>query len=258
MTLGDIAIKARSLTNTDASSYADANLLIDINIWYQKIVTMIQESRDAVDFDDATITTTYPIATRALVAARRNYDFATGSWTLIGREGGSNVTSQTILPLKVKRVDITYDNVTWYHAEPLDDGEIQLGLGSDTNIDTNYIRTAPRVDIGYNSIAVYPMATAADVSAGATMRVEFERNVVPFTSGQLTTGTLVPGFDAGFHPMLAYGPAFEYSAMRNMPQLGVIQSQLQDWEARLRLAYGRKDIDRVWGLKPLTDDYYGR
>jgi hypothetical protein len=58
MTLGQIATKARLLTNTDTSQYTDANLLVDINLWLQKLVaTMIYESQDESDFDDARRTT---------------------------------------------------------------------------------------------------------------------------------------------------------------------------------------------------------
>lgn len=258
MTLGDIATKARALTKTDTSTYTNANLLIDINIWYQKIVTMILESMDDFNFDDALQTLYYPIAERTL-AARRDYAFSTASWTLLGKEGGSNQTGQTLLPLKIKRLDISYNGGTnWYRATPIDSGAFPQGLGNDTEIDTNFIREAPRYDIKGNAIWLYPMPLSSDVSAGAKMRVEFDRNVVPFTSSELTTGTIIPGFDANFHPMLSLGAAIENGSANNLPQVGLWSQQIADWELRLRQHYGRKSLDTKLEMKPLYDADYGR
>lgn len=244
-TLGDVATKARALTGTDINSYTDANLLIDINIWYQKIVSMILDSMDSNDFDDYR-STSYPIATR-LLAARRDYSFSQASWTILGREGGSSTSSQALLPLKIKRVDISYNGSTYYKAEMFDDGTFPYGFGNDTDIDSNFVREAPRYDIKFNSIFVYPLPTAADVTAGATIRLEFERTVAAFTasdySSVITDSTVIPGFDALFHMTLAWGAAFELATARNLPTLGIIAQQLQDWENRLRTAYGRKNLD---------------
>lgn len=242
MTLGDIATKARSLTNTDTSSYTDANLLIDINIWYQKVVSMILESADDQDFDDAR-KTDYPIKTIPFSAAIRDYSIP---------------VSEKVL--KIKRVDVSWDGgTTFYRSTPIDDGEIDYGLGNDAQTDANFIQQVPRHDIKYNSIFIYPMPSATDVANGAKMRVEWERQVTPFAvsdyTSVLTDSTVVPGFDDPFHPMLAYGGAAEYSLTRSLPQLSAIASALQDWELRLRTHYGRKDLDRQLALSPAYISY---
>lgn len=258
MTISEIATKARALTSSDTTSYTDANILIDINIWYQKIVTMILESGDDIDFDDTNITATYPIFQRTL-AARRDYAFSTAAWAALGKEAGSNASAAAILPLKIKRLDISWDGgTTWYKATPFDDGEYPYGLGGDAQTDTNFIKTAPRYDVKFNSVFIYPAPTAADVTAGAIMRLEQERNVIPFTSSDLSTGTAVPGFDAPFHPMIPAGAAWEYAISRQLPQLAQLTTNLQDWEIRLRQAYGRKDLDRHLIFKTAYDDSFGR
>lgn len=258
MILSDIALKARADVNADSNSYTDANLLININIWVQKIVTMIMESMDGIDFDDQNISTTYPIATRPLVSTRRDYAFGTASWTVLGKEGGANSTSQTLLPLKIKRLDITYDGTNYVKAEPIDDGEIALGLGNDTLTDNSFYKSAPRYDVKFNSVFIYPQASASDVTAGALMRIEQERAVIPFTSGDLTTGTATPGFDSPFHPFVAKGASYEYAFSHQLAQAGALQGELQDWEARLKRHYGRKDLDRRMTLGVEYDDSYGR
>lgn len=244
MTLGDVATKARALTNTDITQYTDAQLLIDINIWYQKTVTMIFESQDDTDFDDAR-NTNYPVETTPMIANQRDYTIP--------------ITEKM---LKIKRVDVSYDGVNYYRAMPLDTGAYPYGIkynnasSVDTNLDSNFTKQAPFYDVAYNSVWLYPMPIAADVTAGGLVRVEWERNVTPFTSSDytsvLTDSTVVPGFDAPFHPIVAYGAAWEYAISRQMPQLAQIQQQLVDWETRLRQAYGRKQLDTLLQLRPDT------
>lgn len=243
-TLGDCANKSRALTHSDTSSYTAANILIDINLWYQKIVSMIFESQDDSDFDDQR-NTNYPIVTTALVAGQRDYTIP---------------VSETVL--KIKRVDITYDGTNYFRATPFDSGAYPYGMGNATNEDVNFIKQAPQYDVKFNSIFIYPLAIASDVSAGATVRIEWFRNVVPFTASDYTVdpndSTVIPGFDPVFHHMMSYGAAYEFANANNLPQLENIKNDLQDWEARLRMAYGKKDLDTQQALNYAYDYEFGR
>lgn len=250
MTLGEVATLARFLTGTDTTAYTDAQLLIAINVWYQKVADMIFASQDNSDFDDQRATN-YPVQTTPMVANQRDYTIS---------------VSERML--KLKRVDISYDGTNFYRAEPLDTGTLEEGIrfnnssSIDTKLDSNFNRANPRYDYSYNSIWVFPMPVAADVSAGGLIRVEWERGVLPFTTSDytsvLTDSTVVPGFDAPFHPILAYGSAWEYAVARQLPQLEQIQAQLADWEMRIRQAYGRKDLDMRMTMQPGYDDSFGR
>lgn len=243
MTLGDIATKARNLVHADTANWTDANLLIDLNIWYQKIVSMILESQDESDFDDAR-NSDYPIMTTSMVASQRDYTIP---------------VSEKVL--KIKRVDVTYDGTNWYRATPIDDGAVQAGDGNAMVTDQNYYQSAPRYDIKYNSIFLYPQPTAADVSAGGSIRIEWTRNVTPFVAADytsaLTDSTVVPGYDDPFHPMLAWGAAYEFASTNQLPQLSNITGNLQDWENRLRTHYSRKVQDRHLTFSTLSgnNDY---
>lgn len=198
---------------------------------------MILESQDESDFDDAR-RTNYPVATTPLVANQRDYAFG--------------VTEKV---LKVKRVDFTWNGGTnWYRGEPIDSGSLNFGLGftqassTDAELDQNFIQISPKYDFAYGSVWVYPMPTATDVSNGSTIRVEWERQILPFTSADytsvITDSTAVPGFDDPFHIMLAYGAAFEFASSKQLPQLKQIQDKLQEDEIRLRTAYSKKELDR--------------
>ena len=242
MTLSDIQTKIYNLTGTDSTSYANANMLIDINLWYQRIVSMILDAQDEEDFDDAR-QADYPISTFALTTNRDYY---------IG---------QTYNMLKIKDVSVTYDGVNYYRALPIDDTENAWGVApasataANTAIDANFNVTAPRYDMKYGGIWLYPAATQAQVNAGAQMIVEWYRSPVEFTSSDLTTGTAIPGFDISFHAMLAYGPAYEYAQTKQLPQTSVLEQQLQDLELRLRKQYGSKQLDRKLRLTMDFDNY---
>jgi hypothetical protein len=149
--------------------------------------------------------------------------------------------------LKIKRVDITYDGTNWYRASLFDDGVFPYGMGNDTSVDTNFIKQAPQYDVKYNSLFIYPLAAASDVAAGAAIRIEWDRQIQVFTSSDYTTdpndSTVVLGFDDPFHPIVAWGAAFEKATADQLPNLGTIQTGLQDWEQRLRVAYGNKVRD---------------
>ena len=122
MTLGDINLKVYNLTATDISSYPDASMLIDINLWYQKIVSMIFESQDDSDFDDQR-NTNYPVVTTPMVAGQRDYSIP---------------VSEEVL--KIKRVDITYDGTHYFRATPFDNGVPAWGFGNPTDEDANMIK----------------------------------------------------------------------------------------------------------------------
>lgn len=246
MTLGEINSKITQLTGADTTSngYTSANRLIDINNWYHKVVsTMIYSAQDESDFDDQR-NTTYPIKYVTLTT-QRDYSIP---------------VSEKVVSLK--RCDISWDGgVTWHRAKPIDSKELEIGMGrftdttAENTVDGNFDKTEPRYDSKYNAIFIYPRATDTDVANGAVMKLEWNREVTPFTSGELTTGTEIPGFDTAFHPILAYGPAFEYTVVNNPSLAKSIAVVLQDYEARLQKVYGLKQKDRDLFLNPSISSY---
>lgn len=265
MTIGDIATKARDLVNTNATDYPDANLLIDLNLWYQKISNWIFESQDDSDFDDFN-NPQYPIFTAPMVANQRDYPITT-----------------SLRINQIKRIDITYDGQNYYRALPFDIAMEKKGMGpltgatyQDTTIDGRYVKQSPRYDIKYGSLFIYPRATDSDVANGAKIVAEFARAVCPFsltntdtpaTTGKtyvgastLAAGTAEPGFDISIHPLLAYGPAMEFAEKLNAPQLGIIRERIAEYKEELKKFYGQKDGDMKWTFMPydIPEDSYMR
>ncbi len=202
---------------------------------------MIFESQDDSNFDDAR-NTNYPIVTTPLVAAQRDYAIP---------------VSENVL--KIKRVDICYDGTNYYRATQMDSGLPQWGMGNQTNEDANFVQQAPYYSVKYNSLFIYPALTTT--TANSFLRIEWERAVTLFSktadypSSAMSTSTTIPGIDLPWHPMIAYGAAYEFANANNLPQLQNIKQDLVDWEARLRIAYGHKALDEMLYLKPAYDSY---
>lgn len=242
MTLSDIDIKITSLVNVDTTVYTVAQRVIDINIWIHKVQSMIFTSMDEVDFDDQNYTD-YPELTTPLVASQRDYTIP---------------SSEKVV--SIKRVDISYDGVNYYRADPIDAGEIRFGLGPSSAtqqqaaVDQQFTKTSPRYDVSYNSVFIYPAPSASDVTNGGKIFIEWNRELKEITATDYTNGTLVPGFDTEFHPIIAYGAAHEFLTGTGQ-DTSVTEKPLADFEARLIATYGKKQLDRTQTLVPAYNSY---
>lgn len=250
-TLSDINTKISNLLGVDTNTYTNANRLIDLNLWLQKITGMIFDAQDETDFDDLRYTD-YPSVTFALVANQRDYAFTQFQTNTAGIVYGN---------LKIKEVSVTYDGVSWYRANPIDSAENDFGnppggaSTANTTIDGYFSKAAPRYDFKYNALFLYPRASTSDVTGGAMAKVEFFRSPCEFTSAELTAGTVSPGIDPTFHMMLAYGAAYEFAQAQQMPQKNEIARELQNYEVMLRKQYSSKQLDRKYKLTPAYERY---
>lgn len=249
-TLADIKTKIYALTGKDSTSYPAANMLVDLNLWHQKIVGMILDAQDESDFDDERYGD-YPQITSPLTT---NRDFPLGQTI-------TNLDGLTYSVLKIKDVSVSYDGTNFYRALPFDITEIgsaNIPQGYSTaegQLDALFPKTSPRYDFKNNSLWLYPRATAAEVAAGATIMMEFYRSPVEFTSSELTAGTVSPGIAPTFHAMYAYGPAFEVAQAQQLPQKNEIYRELQVYEDRLRKQYSSKNADRKYAIRPEYINY---
>lgn len=225
MTLSDIDTKITELTKADSTvAYPSANRLININIWNQNVVTMILQSQDSSDFDDYNYGA-FQILDDDLVANQRDYGFGISDGVV-----------------EVKRVEVSYDGVNSNIACPIDSAEQSIAVADETitNIDSYYTQSTPAYEWKGNSLLLYPKPTAST----GKIYVEVSRVAKDFTSSDLSTGTLTPGFDKNFHMMLAYGAAYEYffaNAMTDRQEEA--KQKLADYEFRLRRQYGRKNAE---------------
>lgn len=222
MTLSDITNMITFYTGVGTTEYSNANRVININRWIQKITTMILSSQDGWDYDDINIGD-YPILTSSLVANQQDYTLP---------------ASEKIL--QIKRVEISYDGTNWRRAFPMDINERQKQTDT-TSISNDFSTSEPYYDIQYNAIFLYPIPTSA-VSGGLKLWVSREHTT--FTASDLTTGTAEPGFDEPFHEMVAIGASFEYAVAKNQANSNNLKALLTESEIRLKQYYGKKEKER--------------
>lgn len=165
----------------------------DINEVLYELTGDIILSSDDFDWDDPT-RSDFPIATTPLVAGQRDYQFDSISF------------------LKLKRVDITYDGVNYYRAEPFDSATYQEGLGNDTNTDANFDKSHPKYDPKSFGFWLYPRASAADVAAGAKARIEYTRAYDEYTYDDTTKQ---PPIERPWHDLIAIGAALRLPTLPN-------------------------------------------
>jgi len=169
-----------------------------------------------------------------------------------GSQSGTHSLTRNISPLRIKRVDVTYDGSTYYKCELFDTGMTGVGLGNDVNTDGLFSKSKPFYDIASNGINIYPLASASDVTNGAKLRVELVRSISEF---QTSDTTKTPGFDAPFHRILSYGACYDFSLTKSLPQADRLFEKTQDLEQRLKQYYGLKDTDSQFTFQPAYITY---
>lgn len=195
-----------------------------VNEAYYNVVSEILGAQDMWDFDDTNYTD-YPIATTPLVASQRDYALPT-DYKVLG----------------LKRVDVTYDGSIYHQAQSIDSTQFSDDLGNTTYEDNNFSTTSPAYDAKANSIWIYPLATAAQVSAGAKIRIEYIRNVDTFTT---TDTTQEPGVDIVWHDLIPLGAAMKYAAYRNMENSRSLKVLWDEGIEKMKLHYSKKNRDEA-------------
>jgi hypothetical protein len=218
----------RFLTNSDTSSYANADLDAAINRYNRLFVNKIIEAMDGWDFQGE-------IATTDLVANQQEYVFPTDI-------------------LKFKRAEISYDGTTWRRMDLIDVNNKPRQTDS-TTINNEYSTYDPQVDLFDKSLFVYPIPTA-DVTGG--LKIWYEKE-----ASDLTAATDEPVFLEAYHPGLAYGAAVDY--LSKYQEVEFNSSKLRDNQEKLnRLIldmqsfYRRRTQDQDYTVQGVYVDYdYG-
>jgi hypothetical protein len=193
-------------------------------MWMHKLSTMVGDSQDEDDFDD-TRHGDFPISTTDLEANVQDYSYPSGL-------------------VDIKRMELKLDGTNWRKAEPIDVNQISKATDT-TSISDTFNTDKPYYDPQYGSYFLYPIPTS-NVTGG--IKIWWSRAPKDFTSSDLSTGTAEPSFAKAFHPMLAYGPAYEIAQKDRLPNLREIENTLKDYEARFKRFYGRRSKDRIYQL----------
>lgn len=209
-----------------------AHMTSVVNEVYYDVVMGILRSQDSWDFDDINHTN-YAIATTPMIASQRDYSFPT-----------------SLNILRIKRVDITYDGTNHYQASSIDSSNLGDGVGNTTTEDSYFTTTTPAYDVKADTIWVYPLPTAAQVAAGANIRIEFYRELDDFTTADTTQE---PGIDRPWHDLIPLGASMKYAAMRNMENTKSLKVLYDERFNSMLAYYSRKVDDGIGALGTVYD-----
>ena len=220
MTLQQIANKIYRLTKTNSTSYPNQDIVDDINIQYSDTTADLFLSDGRWQWDD-TNQSDLPVATADIVASQQDY-------------------ALSVAHLIIDRVEVKANGAQMtYRLSPRDVEDPMWGsyfIGLD-NVST----AAPmQYDLAQNSIFLYPIP---NYSQAASLKVYFRRAQIDFSTGDLSAGTINPGFASLFHDILAYKVAYDYAVI-NLPSLAqgylnLIQLKTQ----KLKTFYDLRDKD---------------
>ncbi len=214
MTLDQIRTKIYLLTSTNVSSLPDATLVPLVNNAFDRVTSLIMGSDGRWQWDD-TNNTDIPIGTTDLVTSQQDY-------------------SIDITHLEITRVELKDSNGNWNKLDPIDEQDIY------NQSLTDFLKTA-NVPIYYdkigNSIFLYP---TPNYSQSASLKVYFERGPNYFVTSDTTKA---PGFNALFHDLLAYWPAYDFAISTGKANANNIMSAITEKEDALAQFYALRAKD---------------
>jgi hypothetical protein len=222
--IANINTLTRDLCDADATSYPDAILLLHTNAGYEETVGDIIGFDGLWQFDDSNFTD-LPIGTTTLVADQQDYSF-------------------DVTQLEIERVEVKDASGLWQLLTPIDKSQIPYAL-------SEYQKTSslPReYDKQGSSIFLYPAPSAATTTLSSGLKVYFKRTASIFTSGEVSTGTKVPGFPSPYHYILSYKAAIPYCAKYKKDRVPAYLEKIAELKAGLEKLVSKREQDRRKGL----------
>lgn len=218
----------RFITNTNTSTYTNADLDASLNMYYQLFVTEILDAMDGWDFQGE-------VATSDLVANQQEYVFPVDI-------------------LRIKRIEVTYDGSSWKRAEQFDINQRKEATDA-SSISRDFSKYQPYADMYDNSVFLYPTPDA-NVTGG--IKIWYEKQVDP-----LVNDTDSPVFTETFHKGLCHGAAKDYFTKYsekngNTNKLVQATNDLNEYIARMKAFYRKKTPDFSYTITPNAVSYdYG-
>lgn len=204
--ISDLAVKTRFLTNTDSSSYTNANLLIAFNSYYDRIIGRILSETAGSKFLHGDVNhTAFPTYDQNLVAGTQMYRIqalATGTYP-------NRIEPEIILGVEVANSSGDYQPL---HRITLRDIN-NMGIGQSEYQATNGM---PReYEIREGNVVLYPAPSAAATTLTNGLRIFFLRNAEQLDD--VTSTTVYPGIPSPWHDLLTYGAAYDYAIAIGRP-----------------------------------------
>lgn len=211
--------------STTSATYSDANVVRNVNGWFNKTVSWILESDNRWQWDDKN-NEDLPVGECNLVSGQKNYQFDS-QW------------------LKVLRVDVQDGNGNWVKLTPLDQADIIGGYDQFENVSgvPQYYDT-----IG-ESLVLMP---TPNYSVDAGLQVQAQRVGDYFIS---TDTTKTPGFAQPFHRILSLGASYDWAIVNNPSKATTLRSEIEQLKTELQTFYGERAKYEKTQLTPKTENY---
>lgn len=170
--------------------------------------------------------TDYSLVENDLVADQRDYPYPA-----------------TLRLLKVKRVDISYDGVTFYRAQAYNTRNTSLTREA---LDNATSPVAPLYEMVGNAFQIYPLPKEST----GEIRVEFDRYPELFED---TDTTKEPMLDPIFHELVAMGGSLRWAVSKRMEVAHDLKGLYDQGRLQMRDWYGSKNKDERLAIVPTVN-----
>lgn len=217
MTLLNLRNKIYLYSKTNANSLSDSNMLLFLNTAYERVATLLRQSDGRWEWDDDNASTA-PNASYTVTSGTQNYAIAT-----------------TIL--SIDRVELKYTDGLWRVLIPIDKSDFP-----DTNLDQAFGSSGvpTHYDKVGDEIYLYPNPNFTQVTS---LKIFFRRGPTLFTVADLTTGTVVPGFNSLYHDLIALWSAYYYGVANGKSNVNQLMQAIQIQENALKVDMSSRNKD---------------
>lgn len=221
-TLSQIQSKIYFLTKTNSASFPNATMLNLINNAYERVASLIMNADGVWEWND-TNDTNYTIATTDIISGQQDYTLATTH-------------------LKIYRVELMDSSGISSKISPFDQSDESQSLTQLATISG----TPTRYNLLGNSIFLDPKP---NYNYTGGLKIYFQKGPTLFTSSDLTTGTVLPGFNSLYHDLIALWVAYEYALANGLKNINAIFAEIDRKENALKKDYALRNRDYKFRLK---------
>jgi len=212
--------------NTTTDDYSASDLTTDINLAYDRVLSLIFKADGRWQFDDSN-QTDYPIITTDIVSGQRDYSFTTD-------ENGN-------LVLDIYKVMIKDANGVYVELLPVD----QQSRDSIENpimsmVDGRDLTGQPnKYDKSANSIF---LDVIPNYNSTGGLKIWINREPSYFTTSDTTKKA---GFAGIFHEYLVVRPAWIYATDHNLNNVNALRDEMLLLEKEIENYYGSRNKDEI-------------
>lgn len=227
----DIVAEARDLVDADSVSYPDAKILRRLNKSEDEVEGLILQCDGSWDFGSSAYSS-LPVGTKTLTEGTALYKLFDST--------SANEFAQII---ELERLEIKDVNGKWRPLTPITLEEI-AAMGF---TEGEFMTAATGVPLYYrkveNFIKLYGPASATWVTLANGLKAFFTRSHAAYSSGNLSSTTITPGFVPLYHYILSAKIALPYANAYKKDRVPALLKEIADNEAGITKHYTKRAKD---------------